>query len=125
MTGKLILYSLYNCQLDCDVYLEGRGGKFAGPSVRRIISKPLLDELGKLLPPSLSSVVVDYLASLKSLHDVCMAVELAPDWPEYIERFRQLFLVLYHHPDLSENEKKVNCTYKVHNLISHLPDHFR
>ena len=53
--------------------------------MRRIISKPLLDELGKLLPPSLSSVVVDYLASLKSLHDVCMAVELEPDWPEYIE----------------------------------------
>ena len=99
------------------IYLEGRGGKFAGPSVRRIISKPLLDELGKLLPPSLSSVVVDYLASLKSLHDVCMAVELVPDWPDYIERFR--------HPDLSGNEKKVNCTYKVHNLISHLPDHFR
>ena len=36
-------------------------------------------------PPSLSSVVVDYLASLKSLHDVCMAVELVPDWPDYIE----------------------------------------
>ena len=107
------------------IYLEGRGGKFAGPSVRRIISKPLLDELGKLLPPSLSSVVVDYLASLKSLHDVCMAVELVPDWPDYIERFRELFLVLYHHPDLRGNEKKVNCTYKVHNLISHLPDHFR
>ena len=81
--------------------------------------------MGKLLPPLLSSVVMDYLASLKSLHDVCMAVELVPDWPDYIERFRELFLVLYHHPDLRGNEKKVNCTYKVHNLISHLPDHFR
>ena len=44
-------------------------------------------------------MVVDYLASLKSLHDVSMAVELVPDWPDYIERFRELFLVLYHHPD--------------------------
>ena len=51
-------------------------------------------------------MVVDYLASLKSLHDVCMAVELVPDWPDYIERFSELFLVLYHHPDLSRNEKK-------------------
>ena len=41
------------------------------------------------LLPSLSSVVMDYLASLKSLHDVCMAVELLPDWPDYIERFRR------------------------------------
>ena len=46
------------------------------------------------LLPSLSSVVMDYLASLKSLHDVCMAVELVADWPDYIERFRELFLVL-------------------------------
>ena len=46
--------------------------------------------MGKLLPPLLSSVVMDYLASLKSLHDVCMAVELVPDWPDYIERFREL-----------------------------------
>ena len=48
----------------------------------------------KLLPPSLSSVVVDYLASLKSLHDFCMALDLVPDWQDYIERFRELFLVL-------------------------------
>ena len=25
----------------------------------------------------------------------------------------------------TRNEKKVNSTYKVHNIISHLPDHFR
>ena len=65
-------------------HLEDRGGKFAGPRVRRLL-------------PSLSSVVMDYLASLKSLHDVCMAVELVPDWPDlpdYIERFSELFLVL-------------------------------
>ena len=79
--------------------------------------------MGKLLPPLLSSVVMDYLASQQP--PVCIAVELVPDWPDYIERFRELFLVLYHHPDLRGNEKKVNCTYKVHNLISHLPDHFR
>ena len=30
------------------------------------------------------------LASIQSLHDVCMAVELVPDWPDYIERFREL-----------------------------------
>ena len=56
-------------------HLEDRGGKFAGPRVRRLL-------------PSLSSVVMDYLASLKSLHDVCMAVELVADWLDYI------FLVL-------------------------------
>ena len=53
-----------------------------------------MGELGKLLPPLLSSVVMDYLASLKSLHDVCMAVELVADWPDYIKRFREPFLVL-------------------------------
>ena len=58
------------------------------------------------LLPSLSSVVMDYLASLKSLHDVCMAVELVPDWPDYIERFRELFLVLYHQLDQMEMRRK-------------------
>ena len=58
------------------------------------------------LLPSLSSVVMDYLASLKSLHDVCMAVELVADWPDYIERFRELFLVLYHQLDKMEMRRR-------------------
>ena len=74
-------------------HLEDRGGKFAGPRVRRLL-------------PSLSSVVMDYLASLKSLHDVCMAVELVADWPDYIERFRELFLVLYHQLDQMEMRRR-------------------
>ena len=51
-------------------------------------------------------MVVEYLASLKSLHDVCMAVELVPDWTDYIERFRELFLVLYHQLDQMEMRRR-------------------
>ena len=58
------------------------------------------------LLPSLSSVVMDYLASLKSLHDVCMAVELVAEWPDNIERFRELFLVLYHQLDQMEMRRR-------------------
>ena len=56
---------------------------------------------------------------------VCMAEHLTPDWLDYIARFKELFLQLYHHPDLAHNEKKVNMTYKVHNLVDHLGDWFR
>ena len=34
------------------LYLRGRGGKFAGPSIRRIMTDPLLSNLKRLLPDS-------------------------------------------------------------------------
>ena len=45
---------LSDCWLDCnsDIYLGGRGGKFAGPSIRRIMTDPLLSNLKRLLPDS-------------------------------------------------------------------------
>ena len=105
--------------------MEGRGGKFAGPSIRRIIQEPLLGDLGNKLPDSISSLVVDYLASLWALYGVCMAEVLVENWEDFINRFAELFWRLYHHEDLSGNQRKVNETYKVHNLIDHLPDTFR
>ena len=72
---------------------------------------PLLSSLKELLPDSIASLVYDYLAALWALHGVCMAEHLTPDWPDYISRFKELFLQLYHHPDLAHNEKKVNMTY--------------
>ena len=54
-----------------------------------------------------------------------MAEHLTPDWPDYIARFKELFLQLHHHPDLASNEKKVHMTYKVHNLVNHLGAWFR
>ena len=107
------------------MYLEGRGGKFAGPSTRRIMTDPLLSNLKRLLPDTIASLVHDYLAALWALHGVCMAEHLTPDWPDYIARFKELFLQLYHHPDLASNEKKVHMTYKVHNLVNHLGAWFR
>ena len=68
---------------------------------------------------------LEYLASLWALYGVCMAEKLAEDWEDYINRFAELFWRLYHHEDLSGNQRKVNETYKVHNLIDHLPDTFR
>ena len=47
----------------------------------------------------------DYLAAPWALHGVCMAEHLTPDWLDYIARFKELFLQLYHHPDLAHNEK--------------------
>ena len=90
-----------------------------------IIQEPLLDDLGKKLADSISSLVVEYLASLWALYGVCMAEELAEDWEDYINRFSTLFWCIYHHEDLSGNQRKINETYKIYNLIDHLPDTFR
>ena len=56
---------------------------------------------------------------------VCMAEVQAEDWEDYINRFSTLFWCLYHHEDLSGNQRKINETYKIYNLIDHLPDTFR
>ena len=61
---------------------------------------------------------MDYFRSVWELYLVMTAVELTPDWQEYIDKFHQRFMPLYNHPELLQNPKKrVNCTYKVCTLI--------
>ena len=94
-----------------------RGTGFAGPTVRRILQEPLLPELGGVLPPSISPLIVSYFISIWQLYLIMMAVELNKYWRNYIAEFYQWFLKLFNSKELLGNPKQfkkyVNCTYKV------------
>ena len=100
------------------IFLEGLGGRFAGPTIRRILQEPLLSELGGVLPPSIGPLIVEYFASIWQLYLVMMAVELNEYWRNYIAEFHECFLKLFHSEELNKLHNKkfkkhVNCTYKV------------
>ena len=114
--GNLVLemfYEKYNL-----TKTEGRGGKFAGPSIRRITRDPLISELESMLPADIGPDVAAYLRSIRKIYDVSVAVDLDPNWREYIAEFDRLFMKLYH------SRLKLNETYKVHIIRCHLGEHF-
>ena len=55
----------------------------------RILQEPLLPELGWVLPPSISPLIVSYFISIWQLYMIMMAVELNKYWRNYIAEFYQ------------------------------------
>ena len=114
--GNLVLemfYEKYNL-----TKTEGRGGKFAGPSIRRITSEPLISDLESMLPADIGPDVAAYLRSIRKIYDISVAVDLDPNWRQYIAEFDRLFMILY------RSRIQLNETYKVHIIRCHLGEHF-
>ena len=80
--GNLVLetfYEKYNL-----TKTEGRGGKFAGPSIRRITRDPLISDLESMLPADIGPDVAAYLRSIRKIYDISVAVDLDPNWRQLI-----------------------------------------
>ena len=76
---------------------EGRGGKFAGPTMRLFL-RELCFDLGERLKgvdKRLAKQVVDFCQSLWSLYKMSVAKTLVSDYKRYIEDYKAKFMILY------------------------------
>ena len=74
----------------------------------------LHQELAKIKSPFLRAV--DYLRALKSLYQLMVSKTLSEDYPDVIDRFRDLFDEMY-------DVKLINFTPKIHMMYHHLGKH--
>ena len=59
-----------------------------------------------------------YFNSIRKIYDISVAVDLDPNWSQYIAEFDRLFMILY------RSRIQLNETYKVHIIRCHLGEHF-
>ena len=98
---------------------EGRGGKYAGPTMRLFL-KELCFDLGERLQAAdrrLAKQVVDFCQSLWSLYKMSVSKTLDPDYKKYIDDYRVKFMILYRRIGLM-------FTLKEHVVISHVEEYF-
>ena len=89
---------------------EGVGGKFAGPSIKKILEQEVLNELESVLPNTeYAQDLTDYLKTVRNLHQMCTAKDLK-DYDSVIEDFRKKFMVMFEKHDLS-------WTLKIHVIL--------
>ena len=97
---------------------EGVGGKFAGPSIKKILEQEVLNELESVLPNSeYAQDLTDYLKTVRNLHQMCTAKDLK-DYESVIEDFRTKFMVMFEKHDLS-------WTLKIHVILDHYSFYFK
>ena len=97
---------------------EGPGGKFAGPSIREILKEHRLQQLESIL--STNSIAVeftDYMRSIRSVHQMCVAKNLDPNYSEIIQDFSQKFYSMF-------MEYGLSMTLKIHVIIHHYKYYF-
>ena len=98
---------------------EGRGGKFAGPTMRLFLSQYCV-ELGQRLEAvdrRLAVQVVEYCQSLWDLYKISVTKTLTDRYKFYIEDYTTKFLRLY-------DRIKLPFTLKQHIIVSHLGEYF-
>ena len=98
---------------------EGRGGKFAGPTMRLFLSQYYV-ELGQRLEAvdkRLAVEVVEYCKSLWSLYKMSVSKKLCPDYWSYIKDYTAKFLRLY-------DRIQLPFTLKQHIIVSHVGEYF-
>ena len=98
---------------------EGRGGKFAGPTMRLFLEQYCVD-LGTRLEsvsPRLAKQVVDFCQSLWRLYKVSVAKTLVDNWKDFTDDYTKKFLALHHSIGLMD-------TLKQHILVTHVPEYF-
>ena len=88
----------------------GKGGSYAGPSIRKILRETSLTDLELMLPDEYAKPVVEYLRATRKIYELCMARHVAPDYHLHFEEFRKAFLVL-------RKLIKLPWTLKVHCIL--------
>ena len=98
---------------------EGRGGKFAGPTMRLFLTEYCyeLGERLKAVSPRLAKQVVDFCESLWSLYKVSVAKFLNPNYDKFIKDYTVKFMALHKSIGLM-------FTLKQHIIISHVKEYF-
>ena len=97
---------------------EGPGGKFAGPSIREILKEHRLQQLESILPTnSIAVEFTDYMRSIRSVHQMCVAKNLDPNYSEIIHDFSQKFYSMF-------MEYGLSMTLKIHVIIHHYKYYF-
>ena len=77
----------------------GKGGSYAGPSIKRIL-RETLDDLEQMLPPDFGKPVADYLRAISHVYELCMAEavsgeeEVAKVWATFRKTFNVLKVLL-------------------------------
>ena len=86
----------------------GKGGCYAGPSIKKILRKTL-DDLEQMLPPEYGKPATEFLRATSQAYELCMAKNVpSPDSTKPIfDEFRRTFLVL-------KNLLSLSATLKVH-----------
>ena len=116
----------------------GKGGSYAGPSIKRILRK-LLDDLELKLSrksPQLGKAVAEYLRATNRVYELCMAETVSSDYPDVWKVFRRTFFKLRRMISLPFTLKLhvilgitfllnlVSCVTFSFNL-DHIPDYFK
>ena len=94
---------------------EAAGGKFNGPSIKKILKN--LDDLEKSLP-DIAGPLVNFLRISSKLHTMCIEDTLRENYQETLDEFEDVFETVY---ELFE----MNMTLKIHVIIHHYADFFK
>ena len=109
------LEELYPCEMSDELYPklhikksgEGPGGKFAGPSCKKILKEESLDLLEQILPTyNIAEDFTRFLRSIRNLHVMSVSKQLG-DYTTVINEFEEHFYNLFHKYNL-------NMSLKVH-----------
>ena len=94
------------------------GGKFDGPSVKKIILETNLQILAQMLPADMEPFI-NFLRSSRELHSVSVSTEFQPqDADFYLFSYKTNFDFLYENFDLNE-------TLKAHVILAHYDWYFK
>ena len=96
---------------------EGQGGKYAGPSLRKIKRKHL-PEFGQLLDPEIREPVISYMKALWNLYIISVAKRLCDNFEKDFEDYERKFLIVHDLINLS-------YTLKQQVIISHVKEYFK
>ena len=96
---------------------EGQGGKYAGPSLRKIMRKHL-PEFGQLLDPEIREPVISYMKALWNLYIISVAKRLRDNFEKDFEDYERKFLIVHDLINLS-------YTLKQQVIISHIKVYFQ
>ena len=95
---------------------EGQGGKFAGPSIRKLYKK-LLPAFKEVLDPEIREPVISYMEALWKLYLISVAKRLCDNHQWYFEDYERKFLIVHDLINLS-------YTLKQQVIISHVKEYF-
>ena len=96
---------------------EGQGGKYAGPSLRKLMKKHL-PAFGQILDPEIREPVINYMKALWKLYLISVAKRLCDDFEEVIDDYERKFMIVHDLINLS-------YTLKQQVIISHLKVYFK
>ena len=97
---------------------EGKGGKYAGPSLRKLMKKHL-PAFAQVLDPEIREPVIDYMKALWKLYLISVAKRLDLDnYEKDFEDYERKFLIVHELINLS-------YTLKQQVIISHIKVYFK